>query len=99
MPDRDGPRRLEYRVWLCTLAEWSPEGPSDVPPSATAVEPAEDGTMSAEQAARYVESFNQEMLAGRQGFWAVAIPVSISYHGEPTPGQRLAVRTHAPSAR
>ncbi len=99
MTDRDVPERTEYRVWLCAFAQWKPDGPSDVPPSATAVQPAEDGTMSAQQAARYVESFNLKMLAQRQGFWAVAVPVSISYRGDPTPGQRLTRITLSPTTR
>ena len=91
MRDPDIPATLQYRVWLCAFTDWEPRDSSDVPPAATAVEPAEIGTMPAAQAARYVQSFNGRMMAVERRLWAVAIPVSIRYHGEPTPGQRLAV--------
>ena len=92
MRDSDSPRTPQYRVWLCAFADWEPHDANDVPPSATAVEPAENGTMPADQAARYVQSFNRKMMAVGRGVWAVAIPVSIRYQGEPNPGQRLAAR-------
>lgn len=91
MRDSDSPGVLQYRVWLCAFTNWEPRDSGDVPPSATAVEPAEIGTMPADQAARYVQSFNGRMMAVGQTVWAVAIPVSIGYLGEPTPGQQLAV--------
>jgi hypothetical protein len=47
--------------------------------------------MSADQATRYVRSFNGRMMAVGRRLWAVAIPVSIRYQGEPIRGQRLAV--------
>jgi hypothetical protein len=91
MKESNNPGTLQYRVWLCAFTDWEPRGLSDVPPSATALEPAESGTMSADQAAHYVQSFNGRMMAGGRRLWAVAIPVSIRYQGEPNPGQRLAV--------
>jgi len=91
MRDSDSPGALQYRIWLCAFTDWEPRDSSDVPPSATAVEPAENGTMPADQAARYVQSFNTRMMAVGRRLWAVAIPVSLRYQGEPSPGQRLAV--------
>ena len=90
MRDSDSPGELQYRIWLCAFMDWEPRDSSDVPPSATAVEPAENGTMSADQAARYVQSFNTRMMAVGRRLWAVAIPVSIRYQGEPSPGKRVA---------
>ena len=91
MRDSDSPETLQYRVWLCAVTNWEPRDSSDVPPFATAVEPAENGTMPADQAAKYVQSFNGRMMALGRRVWAVAIPVAIRYLGEPNPGQRLAI--------
>ena len=91
MRDSNSSKRRQYRVWLCAFTDWEPRDSEDLPPSATAVEPAENGTMSARQAARYTQAFNARMMAIGRRLWAVAIPVSVTYQGEPTPGQPLTV--------
>jgi hypothetical protein len=91
MRDSNSSTRHQYRVWLCAFTDWEPRDSDDLPPSATAVEPAENGTMSALQAARYVQAFNARMMAVGRRLWAVAIPVSITYQGDPSPGQSLSV--------
>jgi hypothetical protein len=80
-----------YRVWIASYKDWAPQNCRDVPPDAVASEPAEPGTMSAAQAARYVEAFNRTALARQRKLWAVALPVTLHYEGEPVPGQPLPV--------
>jgi len=88
--DQHNDRLGRYRVWIVAYRDWMPESYCDVPPDAVAIEPAERGTMSARQAARYVEAFNRAALALDGRIWAVAILISIRYDGEPRPGQSLA---------
>ena len=45
--------------------------------------------MSARQAARYVQVFNQIVLRTGPKVWAIALPAVIRYEGDPVPGQRL----------
>jgi hypothetical protein len=78
-----------FRVWIARYARWQPAGYRQVPPAAVAVEPAEEGTMSVEEAATYVEAFNRAALGRSARLWAVALPVSVRYEGEPRPGQRI----------
>jgi hypothetical protein len=78
-----------YRVWIVRYEGGRPGGWRDVPPGAIAIEPAERGTMTARQARRYVEAFNRAAQDGPQKNWAVALPVSIRYVGDPRPGEPL----------
>ena len=59
---KTGPKR--YRVWIAAVSDWQPQYCTDVPPTAVAIEPAEEGTMSARQAAGYIEAFNRGSSAG-----------------------------------
>ena len=61
------------------------------PPAAVAMEPAEEGTMSQSQAAVYVEAFNRAALGRRRKIWAIALPVTLRYEGDPRPGQRIEI--------
>ena len=80
-----------FRVWIARCEHCQPGGYGKVPPAAVAVEPAEQDTMSADEAATYVEAFNRAAL-GRSGrLWAVALPVTVSYEGEPRPGEVIEV--------
>jgi hypothetical protein len=78
-----------YRVWLVSYRGWQPGSYVDVPPESVALEPAEEATMSARRAARYVEAFNRAASERRRCVWAVAIPVGSRYEGEPRPGQPM----------
>ena len=78
-----------YRVWIAAYHDWQPAGCQDVPPQAVALEPAEDRTMSARQARRYVAAFNRVALSQGRRLWAVALPVAVRYEGDPQPGQLL----------
>lgn len=90
MNDCSEGRSCRYRVWIVACSQGLPPRCSDVPPDAIALEPAEEGTLSAGQAARYVEAFNRAVLGARRRIWAVAIPVGVvGYEGEPCPGQPL----------
>ena len=91
MNDHHRERGRRYRVWLVAYRHWQPRNCSDAPPNAVALEPAEDGTMSARRAARYVAAFNRAALGGRRRVWAVAIPVVLRYEGDPRPGQNLPI--------
>ncbi|MCE9555201.1 MAG: hypothetical protein K8T91_17770 [Planctomycetes bacterium] len=70
-----------YRVWIVTCEGWLPQSPSDVPPHAIALEPAEEWLMSAEEAGAYLEGFNQTVLEEQTGHWAVAVPIQVRYEG------------------
>jgi hypothetical protein len=61
----------------------------DVPPAAVAIEPAEEGAMSARRAAGYVRAFNRVLLGKQPRIWAIAVPVTIRYEGEPERGERM----------
>jgi hypothetical protein len=78
---------IRYRVWIVRYEGWQPDSWCDVPPGAIAVEPAERKTMSILRARRYVEAFNRVAQEGRQKKWAVALPVTIRYEGDPRPGE------------
>jgi hypothetical protein len=79
----------QYRVWITTYEEWRPQGWRDVPPACIALEPAEEHTFTAEEAAAYVESYNQATIAQGRNRWAVAVPVTIDYEGDLSPGEVL----------
>ena len=77
------------RVWIVRYGEAAPTGWHDVPPGAVAIEPAERHAMTASRAKRYVEAFNRAALARGRKVWAVALPVTIRYDGDPQPGELL----------
>jgi hypothetical protein len=78
-----------YRVWIAAVSDWQPRECTDVPPTAVAIEPAEEGTMTSRQAAGYVRAFNRTLLGGRPKVWAIAFPVTTRYQGEPERGERI----------
>jgi hypothetical protein len=79
-----------FRVWITRYRKWRPQDFRAVPPEAVALEPAEDGTMSAPEAIGYVEAFNRAALRQRRKVWAVVLPVHLRYEGDPQPGAVLA---------
>jgi len=78
-----------FRVWIAGYDRWQPAGFAEVPPGAVALEPAEEGTMSAAQATAYVEAFNRAALARQRKIWAVALPVVVRYEGDLRPGEKI----------
>ncbi len=80
-----------FRVWIARYDRWQPRDPGDVPAAMVALEPAEEGTMSSTQAAAYLEAFNRAALGQRRKIWAVALPVTVRYDGEPRPGERIEI--------
>ena len=93
MNDPGAARPELYRIWKvrCPVA-WEPTTWDELPPSAWAVEPAEQGAFSAEDARSYLAGFNQAMLADRQRLWALAVPVRVAYEGDLRVGDRLNAR-------
>jgi hypothetical protein len=89
MPRHETPRALRFRVWITRYDHWQPRSLLDRPPAATAVEPAERGTMSTRQATAYVEAFNRAALQAGRRLWALAVPVVVRYEGEPRAGETL----------
>ena len=87
----EGGRAVEnrYRVWIVRYQGWPPERWDAIPAGSNAVEPAERGTMTIRKARHYVEAFNRAAQKGPKKIWAVALPVSIRYVGDPQPGQVL----------
>ena len=55
------------------------------------MEPAEEGVLSAHQAACYVKAFNRAALGQGLRVWAVALPVVVRYEGDLRPGPKLAI--------
>ncbi len=71
-----------FRVWITRFERWQPRAWDELPPRATAVEPAEPMALSAREAIRFLEGFNRTMLARLLPIWAVAVPVTIHYEGD-----------------
>ena len=78
-----------YRVWIVRYEGWRPGAWCDMPAGAVAVEPAEQRTMTVRQARRYVEAFNRAAQSGPRKVWAVALPVTVCYVGDPQPGEAV----------
>ena len=87
MNEKDHTGQLLFRVWIADYCDWSPARWDELPPAAVALEPAEEGCLALEKARVYVEGFNAQMLAESKPRWAVAIPVSGRFEGDPQPGQ------------
>jgi hypothetical protein len=77
------------RVWIVRYDGQPPATWHDTPAGAVAIEPAEQRTMTPRRASRYVEAFNRAARHGSRKIWAVALPVTIRYEGDPRPGERL----------
>jgi hypothetical protein len=71
-----------FRVWITRYEKWQPSAWDELPPRATAVEPADASAMSAREAVRFLEGFNRTMLTRLLPIWAVAVPVTILYEGD-----------------
>jgi hypothetical protein len=84
---------IRCRVWIVRYETFQPTDWQDVPSEAVAIEPAESGTMTVRQARRYVEAFNRTAFGRSQHKkrWAVAVPVTIRYDGDPRPSEKLPV--------
>jgi hypothetical protein len=91
MKRRNKAEMLQYRVWIVHHEPFQPANWHAIPPSAVAVEPAEPEAMTEPHARRYVEAFNRAAFGRRRRLWAVAVPVTVFYDGDPRPGQRLAM--------
>ena len=83
-PGRQRPGRQWplFRDWITRFEKWQPAAWDELPPRATAVEPADNSAMSAREAVRFLEGFNRTMLARPSRVWAVAAPVTIRYEGD-----------------
>jgi hypothetical protein len=88
----------QYRVWLVRSGRGSFGRLGAAPRRFVAVEPAEEGLMSASQASEYVAAYNAAALVGESGLWAIAVPVTIRYEGDLRPGRPLAARIAVPRA-
>lgn len=80
-----------YRVWIAIERDDRDRSGESQPPSAVLLEPAEAGSMSPRQAARYVATFNRVAVAHGRPLRAIALPVSVRYEGDPAPGQAIEV--------
>ena len=78
-----------FRVWITAYEHGQPSDFRGVPPGAIALEPAEEELMSDGQAAAYVEAFNRAASSRSRKIWAVALPVTVRYDGEPRPGESI----------
>ncbi len=90
-------RNQQFRVWIVQYNNWHPRQWSDQPPTATAIAPADEGCMTADEASTFLEGFNRTILAklpaqerpGAGGRWGVLRRVRICYEGDFVPGQPL----------
>lgn len=76
-----------HRVWLVVLRDRGvrPERASQP----IVLEPAEEGTMSSREAARYVAVFNQAAAELGRSVRAIDLPVRVRYEGDPVPGRAI----------
>ncbi len=94
--ERTERRGQVFRVWIARHRDFAPAHWSDVPREATALEPVDEALYSAEQAAMFLQGFNEAMRGHPQRLWAVAVPVSMCYAGDaqrglPVHGHQFAV--------
>ncbi len=80
------------RVWIVQCHGWFPCHWNDVPPEAIAVAAASDACMTPRVAAQFVEGFNREMLQCRRSFWAIAVPITVRFEKDLTPGESAVAR-------
>jgi hypothetical protein len=78
-----------FRLWIVAYDHWRPNRWNDTPPHALALEVVDDGVYSASEAASFLEGFNERMIESDEPLWAVAIPVSVHFHGDARPGVRV----------
>jgi len=76
-----------FHVWITKVDRWQPGSWQDLPPEATAIELAEVGCFNEAEALAYLEGHNTAALACRDRRWAVALPVVLSFAGDPCPGE------------
>jgi hypothetical protein len=90
MNDPGAPRSQLYRIWKVRCpSSWQPTAWDELPPTALALEPAEPGALSAEDARTYLAGFNQAVLTERKRLWALAVPIHVAYEGDLRAGDRL----------
>jgi hypothetical protein len=75
-----------YRLWIAKYSDWRPTRWNQSPPQAVALELARDAPASAEEAAHFLEGFNNVRLESQEPVWAIAIPVTVRYEGDARPG-------------
>lgn len=79
-----------FQVWIVTYDDWQPQAWNEVPPVASALEPAEPALMAAREAAEFVRGFNQTMLRNPRNLWAVPVPIEVHHECRMVPGQIIA---------
>jgi hypothetical protein len=80
-----------FRVWIATCEEFSSGQSSGKLREAVAIEPAEEGILSAAQAACYVKAFNRTAVGRGLRMRAVALPVVVRYEGDLQAGRKVAI--------
>ena len=74
-----------FRIWITRIHRWQPRSWQDLPTEATALELAEPDCFTALEALAYLEGHNSAALGRQDRRWAVAVPVVLTYQGEPRP--------------
>lgn len=75
-------RRVRYRLWLVEYRDWQPGRWNEAPPEGRVIEPLGEGTLSAAEAAAYLEQFNETARVRLCNRWAVAVPVRTCFRGD-----------------
>jgi hypothetical protein len=63
----------QFAVWLVRFDNWLPRSWNECPPRAVVLEPADDELMSADEAAGFIEGYNDTILRRSESTWAVPI--------------------------
>ncbi len=88
-PPRGRPQEPLFRIWIAGYQDWFPTRWNEVPPTAVALQPAEEGCLVAEKARAFLKGFNRQMLAQAKPLWAVALPVCVQFAGDAHCGQSV----------
>ena len=75
-----------YRVWIADVGSWRATHWSDVPPAATAIEPAKESFAGESEVQPFLEGFNSVMIRSGARLWAVVVQVTLRFEGDLVPG-------------
>jgi len=89
---RVNPPQDIFRIWIARFADWQPGTWQDLPDEAVVLELAAPGWYDAHQAMAYIEGHNRAAIQRADDRWAVAVPVRLTYQGDPRPGETISPR-------
>jgi len=78
-----------FRLWIVECEAWQGTTWHEAPPRARAIEPIEEGLLTAREAASFPEGFNGALAGSDRPLWAVAVPIRLTLAGDAQPGMEL----------